>query len=106
MVDALEVAVPDKLVGFFLGPVFRVAVPLLKLADELILLPADLVDLVVGEGAPPFTNLPLDLLPLAFEGVPVHHNPPAGRGSRRPMSHQRDLCAIAMPRDVMQSNSW
>src|SRR5262245_3786113 len=76
---ASAVATPDKLVGFLLGACLRIPVPLLQFADELILLTADLIQLVVGQGTPLLANLPLQLLPLALDRVPVHDFPPIGR---------------------------
>ena len=59
------------------GPVpCGVAVTLLKLADELVFLPVDLGEIVVGEVAPLLLHLACELRPLAFQGIPVHHRSP------------------------------
>src|SRR5262245_375565 len=57
--------------GILLGP----AVSLLQLADELIPLSGDDVEVVVGELAPPLLHLAAHLLPLAFQDVGVHPQP-------------------------------
>jgi len=63
---AFEVA--DLPVRFVLrNPVF-----LLDLADELVALAADLLELVIGEIAPLLPDLALELLPVALDLIPVH----------------------------------
>src|SRR5262249_16338500 len=46
----------------------------LDLALELIPSPIDYVDVVIGQPTPLFFDLTLDLLPIAFDSVPVHRN--------------------------------
>src|ERR1700752_1018604 len=55
-----------------LGFILREAVLLLQLAHELILPAADHVDVVIGQLAPLLLHLALQLLPIAFDAVPVH----------------------------------
>ena len=50
----------------------RLAVPLLDLADELLALPGNDVHVVVGELAPLFPNLALELRPVALDRLRVH----------------------------------
>src|SRR5262245_22437088 len=59
-----------------LGPVPLVAVPSLQLPDELIPPAGGLVQVVVGQVAPLLLDLPLELLPIALDLVPVHNLPP------------------------------
>ena len=58
----------DLLLGLVLGD----PVLLLDLADELVALAGDDVDVVVGELAPLLLHLARELLPVAFDAVPVH----------------------------------
>src|SRR5665213_2946279 len=60
-----------KRVDLLFGLVLADAVGLLHLADQLVALAADDVELVVGELAPLFLGLALQLLPVAFDTVPV-----------------------------------
>src|SRR5690606_27317034 len=74
----------DIAAGFFA----RLAVGLLDLADELIALPLHLLEVVVAQSAPALPGLPFDLLPVAFDLVPVHRwilllRARAGPGGRR-----------------------
>jgi hypothetical protein len=48
------------------------AVALLQLAFELFAATLDHVEIVVGEFAPLLFGLPLELLPVAFNPVPIH----------------------------------
>jgi len=57
----------DLALGLFPG----VPVPLLELAEKLVLPAGDLGDFVVGELAPLLANLARELLPVALDLVPV-----------------------------------
>src|SRR4026209_2728539 len=66
-----------RLAGFpilhlLLGLVLADAVRVLDLADELVALAGDAVDVVVGELAPLLFHFALHLLPVAFDAIPVH----------------------------------
>src|SRR5690242_17701326 len=52
--------------------VLRDAIRLLQLAGELVALAGDGVEAVVGETAPLLLDLALELLPVAFNSIPVH----------------------------------
>src|SRR5688572_19412002 len=56
----------------FLRIVFRYAVALLNLACDSIAFAGDYVELVVRELAPLLFDLPLELLPVSFDPIPVH----------------------------------
>src|SRR5262245_15179631 len=55
-----------------LGFVFRNAIAFLDLADELVAIPGDHVQLIVRELAPLLLDLALDLLPVALYAIPIH----------------------------------
>src|SRR6185436_13868079 len=55
-----------------LGLVLADAVGVLDLADQLVALARDAVEVVVGELAPLLLRLALQLLPVAFDAIPVH----------------------------------
>src|SRR5450759_656461 len=65
-----------------MGLVRGVAVLLLQLAYETILLAPDFLKLVVGQLAPLFPGLPLELFPLALDDVPVHVSLPSASDLR------------------------
>src|SRR5262245_1072717 len=65
-----------QLIELALGSVPLVAVPGLQLPDELIPLAGGLVQVVVGQVAPLLLDLPLELLPIALDPVPIHGSPP------------------------------
>jgi hypothetical protein len=48
------------------------AVSLLDLAFQLLTAAIDRVEIVIGELAPFLLHLPLDLLPISFNAIPVH----------------------------------
>src|SRR4030095_172716 len=82
-----EVRVPGLLeesLELLLGLVLRVAVPLLQQAGQLVEASLRLVQLVVRELAPLLLHAALDLLPLAFEDVPVHIALLARKGEQYP----------------------
>jgi len=56
--------------------ILGIAVTLLNLAFELVSATADDVEIVVREFAPLLFDLPLNLLPISFNLVPVHHSSP------------------------------
>src|SRR5438105_2960884 len=58
----------DLLLRFILGH----AVALLDAAYELVLLPVDHLKVILGELAPLLSDLAGELLPIAFDPVPVH----------------------------------
>src|SRR6185503_2856184 len=62
--------VTHLLVGFILGD----AVVLLDAADQLVALAGDAIELVVGDLAPLLLGFALELAPIAFDAVPVHHS--------------------------------
>src|SRR5262249_20117960 len=51
------------------------AVALLDLALELLAVAGDDIEVVVGQAAPLFLHLALELLPVTFDAVPVHRRP-------------------------------
>src|SRR4051812_48075009 len=55
-----------------LGLVLADAVGVLDLADQLVALAGDPVELVVADLAPLLLDLALHLLPVAFDAIPVH----------------------------------
>ena len=57
------------LVGFVAAD----AIALLDAADQLVALAADAIELVVGQLALLLLGLALELAPIAFDAVPVHH---------------------------------
>jgi hypothetical protein len=69
----LHVAHPgvDLLLRLVLGD----AVALLDLADELGAAPLDGVEVVIGELAPLLLNAPAELLPIAFDAIPMEITP-------------------------------
>src|SRR5262249_29745535 len=76
-----------QLVQLPFGPVALVAIAGLQLPDELVPLAGGLVQVVVGQVAPLLLDLALELLPVAFDSVPVHGSPPPrirGRGLQGP----------------------
>jgi hypothetical protein len=54
------------------GAVFLVAVALLNFPFQLVALAGDLVEIIVRELSPLLLDLPLHLLPVSFNPVPVH----------------------------------
>src|SRR5712671_3332571 len=60
------------LVNLILGE----AVALLQLAFQLIAATLDHVEIIIGEFAPLLLGLAFDLLPVAFNPVPIHRYPP------------------------------
>src|SRR5688572_3401775 len=52
--------------------VLRAAVALLDLADELVALAVDDRNVIIGELAPALLDLTLELLPVAFNAIPIH----------------------------------
>jgi hypothetical protein len=59
------------------------SVAFLNLADELLALTLNLIKIVVGELAPLFSYLALELRPLPFESVLIHSMPPVIGDERR-----------------------
>src|SRR5262249_28356089 len=70
LVEMRSLEVPDFVLGFVAGN----PVACLDRPDELIAPAGDDVELVVGQLAPGFLDLPLELLPVAFHGIPVHQS--------------------------------
>src|SRR5262249_32588925 len=62
----------DELVDLFLRLLLLVAVALTQASHELIVLSADVVEILVGELGPLRTCLTFDLVPLSSDRVPVH----------------------------------
>jgi hypothetical protein len=58
----------DLLLGLVLGD----SVGVLEAAGKLVAVPGDLVLLIVGQASPLLANLALELLPVAFDAVPIH----------------------------------
>src|SRR5207253_3544930 len=82
---------PREVVQFLLCPLLHVAVPLLEFAGELVAAAGDRREVVVRELAPLLLHLPLDLVPVALDLIPVHGQPPeeqpASRGRVRAPSN-------------------
>jgi hypothetical protein len=84
-------------IDFLFGLILLIAVALLDLAFELILLARYRVKIIVGQLAPLFLYLALDLLPVTstrFQSILFSFNPPADMASVRiagktPASRQR-----------------
>src|SRR5436190_22024849 len=73
--NLLVVALPiRKLADLAFGLILRNAVLFLNLAHQLIATPADQVEVAVGELAPLFLELALELLPVSFDAIPIHVN--------------------------------
>lgn len=69
----VSVAVPiQEILELTRGFLFRDSLPLLGSASELIAPPAELTLWIIGEPAPLFFHFPAELLPVAFETVPIH----------------------------------
>ena len=69
----LSASVPrEPVVDFALGFVLGLAVALLDAPGQLLLPALDLVEVVVGQGAPLLLYLALELLPVPFDAIPVH----------------------------------
>src|SRR4029453_9226026 len=62
----------EPVVDVLLHLVLGIAVAGLDLALELLAVAVDLGDVVVGELAPLFLHLAGDLLPIAFDAIPIH----------------------------------
>src|SRR5436190_74605 len=63
------------IVDLLLGLVLADTVGILDLADQLVALAGDLVEVVVGELAPLLLHFALHLLPVSSDAVPVHVGP-------------------------------
>src|SRR5207237_11081 len=72
VVSLVEILARFPVGNLALGLVLADAVGLLDLADQLVALPGDLVELVVGQLAPLLLDLAFGLLPVACDAVPVH----------------------------------
>src|SRR5262249_46071671 len=72
--DELDALLPfaELLLCFVLGD----SVALLDLADQLVLLAADVVEVVIVELTPLLLDLALELFPIAFDPVPIHRSWP------------------------------
>ena len=77
----------DPVVKFFFGLLFGVAVVLLDFAGDLVEFALGYFPIVIGELAPYFFRLALELLPFSFYLVFVHHPRPFlnGGGKRKPV---------------------
>lgn len=62
----------EPLIDFLLNFVLGAAVPLLELTDQDLPTTGDLVEFVVGEITPLLANMALELLPVSFDGLPIH----------------------------------
>src|SRR5581483_2890595 len=71
-----DAEVAGELVELALGTLLLVAVPLAELAGELVALPGDRGQVVVGQLAPLLLHLPGHLLPVPGDLIPVHVAPP------------------------------
>src|ERR1700704_1846871 len=65
---------PEPVIDILVDLVLGEAVALLQLAFELLAAALDNVEVVVGEFAPLFLGLALELLPVAFNPVPIHRH--------------------------------
>src|SRR5205823_4449229 len=72
----LVVGQAHKIVDFLLGLLASVTISLLKLADELLSVALDLVDVVLRQLSPPASDVSSYLKPFAFENILVHRIPP------------------------------
>jgi hypothetical protein len=61
----------DERVGLFFSFFPSNSVALLDASHELVTLPGDHIEIVIGQFSPPLANLPLRLLPFALQLVPV-----------------------------------
>jgi len=84
-------------VNLSLGLVFGDAVLLLNLSNELVPLPGDDIDVVVGELAPLLFGLALELLPVALDTIPVHLFSPREHSAGRRSPEHGDPFATAVP---------
>src|SRR5579863_1457659 len=66
----------EPLIGAFLSLFLTEPVPLLQFAGEFIAAPGYIIEVVIGQIAPPLFDRTLDLLPLSFDLSPVHGDPP------------------------------
>src|SRR6185295_1294094 len=78
--------------------VLAVAVLRLQAPDQRILLAGDLVNVVVGEAAPPTLRLAAQLTPLTLEHVLIHPLPPCVRERARAQAIFRGGSATALAR--------
>jgi hypothetical protein len=78
-----DVPAAEVCVGAALGLLTAPAVAFLKLAEQFIFVAGDLIPLVVGDLAPLLAGLAFELIPFAFDHVPVdsHRVPPCVRSS-------------------------
>src|SRR5512135_3569148 len=74
--ESLRIQRIRELVEFFFRLVFCVAVPLLEEAGELVALPGDGRQVVVGQLAPLLFHFAGELLPVARDLIPIHDEPP------------------------------
>src|SRR5262245_2271222 len=63
-------------VDVLLDPVLGIAVARLNLAFELLAVAVDLGDIVIGKLAPLLLHLTAELLPAAFDAIPIHVKSP------------------------------
>src|SRR5262245_11228195 len=63
-------------VDVLLDPVLGITVARLNLAFELIVVAIDLGDIIIGKLAPLLLHLTAELLPAAFDAIPIHVKPP------------------------------
>ena len=70
-----------------IGLVTRDAIPLLNLADQLIALPGDDVDVVAESASPVLPHLALELLPVSLHLIPIHARSP---------ENERDAAQVAI----------
>ena len=68
----IALATGEEVVHLLLGLVLRDPIRGLQAAHELFALARDLVELVVGQPAPRLAHVPLELLPVALDAVPIH----------------------------------
>src|SRR5262245_53415615 len=87
----------DQFIQLALGPVPLVAVPGLQPPDELIPPAGGLVQVVVGQVAPLLLDLPLELLPIALDLIPVHDLPPSPTTGTAEMVTSDDASAVCRP---------
>ena len=55
-----------------LGLMLRNAIVLLDFADQMFASAGDLVEMIVGQHAPLLFDMTLELMPVAFDAIPVH----------------------------------
>src|SRR5262249_15165350 len=80
-----------------LGPIPLVAVPSLQSPNDLIPPSGGLIQIVIGQIAPFLLDLPLKLLPIALDLIPVHSLPPDLMTSMAPVVNLDEAPSVCRP---------